>query len=249
MKQDPIAGRNRTGIGTNPRQAAQMVEATLEFPPSSTGSVHADEKVRILCARGARHTRGLGSVPSLPGTNGAADATSGELGDRQAARLLDKLGERLAFERTGTRIYEALVSKHEIDGGFFGGPTRKALVEILNDEHRHFSMLVDVVRRLGGDPTAQTPSADAVGVMSLGVVALVVDPRTTLVQGLEALLLAELADRDGWSTLVELAHEAGEHELVPCFELAERTEAGHLAQVRGWIRAARGQAPLEGAAQ
>lgn len=240
MNQDPTQGDNRTGIATNKRQADQMLEGTLEFPPSSTGSLHPDERVRIDYALDVADRRGLGSVPSPANLKGAAKAVLEKLKGNRPTLLLDKLGERLAFERTGTRLYEAMVSKHEADGGYLGGPTREELVGILNDEHRHFAMLVDVVRDLGGDPTALTPSADAIAVVSMGVIQIVVDPRTTLLQGLEAMLVAELADRDGWMVLVDLAREADKDELVACFEQAERTEAEHLAKVRGWIRAAQG---------
>jgi rubrerythrin len=240
MNQDPTQGGNRTGIATNKKQAEEMLEGTLEFPPSSTGSLHPDESVRIDYALEVTDGRGLGSVPPPANLEGAAKMVLEKLEGNRATLLLDKLGERLAFERTGTRLYEAMVSKHEADGGFLGGPTRQELVGILNDEHRHFRRLVDVVRDLGGDPTALTPSADAIAVVSTGVIQIVVDPRTTLLQGLEAMLVAELADRDGWMVLVDLAREAGKDELVAWFEQAERTEAEHLAKVRGWIRAARG---------
>jgi rubrerythrin len=249
MNQDPKQGDNRTGIATNPDGAEEMVEATVEFPPTSTGTRHGPGKVRIEYARDSDETRGLGSVPPPTGLKGAAKAALEKLKGNQPTLLFDKLGERLAFERTGTRLYEALVSKHEADGGFSGGPSRQELVDILNDEHRHFSMLVEVIQDLDGDPTAMTPSADVVGNLSKGVVQIITDARTTLLQGLEAILVAELADRDGWMVLVDLARDAGKDELVARFELAEHTEADHLAKVRGWIRAGQGRVALAGAAQ
>jgi rubrerythrin len=248
MNQNPTQGDNRTGIATNPKRADEMVEGTLEFPPSSYGSPHPDEGVRIDYALDVADSRGLGSVPPPVSLRGAAKAMLQKLKGSHPTLMLDKLGERLAFERTGTRLYEAMVSKHEADGGFAGGPARDELVEILNEEHRHFAMLGDVVRDLGGDPTAQTPSADAMAVVSMGVIQIVADPRTTLLQGLEAMLVAELADRDGWMVLVELAREAGKDELVARFEQAERIEAEHVTKVRSWIRAGQGlSAPSQAA--
>lgn len=249
MTQSPTQGANRTGIATNPQQAQEMVAGTQEFPPSSTGALHPDEQERIVSARDSTETRGLGSVPPPASLRGAAKAAFAKLKGQQPTLLLDKLAERLAFERTGTRLYEALVSKHEADGGFTGGPSRQELEDILNEEHRHFAMLIDVVRGVGGDPTAQTPSADVISVVSMGVVQVIVDPRTTLLQGLEAILVAELADRDGWTMLVELARAAGKDDLAARFEAAERTEAQHLAKVRSWIRAAQGRTVLSGAAE
>lgn len=249
MNQNPTTGDNRTGIATNPKQAEEMVEGTLEFPPSSTGTQHPDEDVRIAYALDVADTRGLGSVPPPTSPWGAAKLVLEKLAGNQPTLLLDKLGERLAFERTGTRLYEALVSKHEADGGFLGGPTRRELVDILNEEHRHFTFVAEVVRDLGGDPTAMTPSADAVAVVSMGVVQIIVDPRTTLLQGLEAMLVAELADRDGWMVLVDLARAAGKDELRQRFEAAERIEAEHVAKVRAWIRAGQGRSAPSCAAE
>jgi hypothetical protein len=40
----------------------------------------------------------------------------------------------------------------------------------------------------------------------------IVDPRTTLLQSLEAVLIAELFDNACWETLVELAQQAGEND-------------------------------------
>jgi hypothetical protein len=57
----------------------------------------------------------------------AAKAMKGE----KPTLLLDKLGERLAFERSGTRLYEALVSKHDAFGSFSGGPSREDLEHVL----------------------------------------------------------------------------------------------------------------------
>lgn len=246
MRQIPTIGPNRTGVATSKKMAEEMVEGTLQFPPSSTGTKLADDAVRIEYARKA-DDRGLGSVPPPTGLRAAAKAVFQKLKGNRPTLMLDKLGERLAFERTGVRLYEAMVSKHEAFGGFTGGPTREELVEILNDEHRHFSMLVEVVEGFGGDPTAVTPAADVAGTVAMGVIKVVTDPRTTLLQGLEAMLVAELADRDGWGVLVELSRELGGDEVVAQFVRAEQTEAQHLTRVRTWIRAAYGRASARAA--
>src|SRR5687768_8297078 len=123
---------------------------------------------------------------------------------------MDKLGERLAFERTGTRLYEALVSKHEAFGSFPGGPSRDDLEHIRHEEFQHFTLLQSVITQYGGDPTAVTPSADLHATAAHGIQMVLVDPRTTLLQSLEAMLLAELADNACWETLIALAQRAGE---------------------------------------
>jgi hypothetical protein len=50
-------------------------------------------------------------------------------GSEEMVLLVDKLGERLAFERSGTRLYETLLSKFDSYGPFEGGPERAELEE------------------------------------------------------------------------------------------------------------------------
>jgi hypothetical protein len=69
-----------------------------------------------------------------------------------------------------------------------------------------------------------------------------VDPRTTLLQSLEAILVAELADNACWEALVELAQGAGEDALVRQFEQARTTEQKHLEKVQTWLAAGQGRA-------
>ena len=154
---------------------------------------------------------------------------------------MDKLGERLAFERSGTRLYEALLAKHHIYGSFSGGPTPGDLEHVLKEEYRHFLMLQSIIEQMGGDPTAVTPAADIQGTMPQGIRMVIVDPRTTLLQSLEAILVAELADSTCWETLVELAQRAGEDDLVGSFKQAHLTELEHLQKVRTWVAAGQGR--------
>ena len=102
-------------------------------------------------------------------------------------------------------------------------------------------MLKQVVERLGADPTEMTPSADLHATMSKGLLEVVVDPRTSLAQCLEAALLAELADNDCWEALKELALQAGEEDLVEVFSAALVDENTHLSRVRDWVAAAQGR--------
>ena len=73
--------------------------------------------------------------------------------------------------------------------------------------------LANVKYTMGADPTAETPSADVIGVASQGLLQVITDPRTTLSQSLEAMLTAELTDNDGWETLAALADDLGQTEL------------------------------------
>jgi tRNA isopentenyl-2-thiomethyl-A-37 hydroxylase MiaE len=108
----------------------------------------------------------------------------------------------------------------------------------MNDELSHFVLVREAIEKLGADPTALTPSANLVSVASKGVPEVLVDPRTNLVQCLEALMMAELTDNAGWELLVELAQSLGQHELAEQFEQALMAEAEHLQLVRNWLSAA-----------
>jgi hypothetical protein len=77
--------------------------------------------------------------------------------------------------------------------------------------------------------------------MSQGIRMVIVDPRTTLLQSLEAILVAELADSTCWETLVELMQQAGESDLVEPFQQAHMKEQEHLQKVRTWVAAGQGR--------
>src|SRR5688500_10516581 len=107
MENQVEIGLNRTGIATSPRLAEEMVEGTREFPPTTDGD---ERTIGVLRGDYARESEGLGSIPPPTNLRGMAmTALRGVLGQRPTV-MLDKLGERLAFERTGVRLYEALIS-------------------------------------------------------------------------------------------------------------------------------------------
>jgi len=153
----------------------------------------------------------------------------------KATVFLDKLGERLAFERMGTRLYEALINKVEAHPADNAGISVLELRRIHNQELAHFKMLRRTIEALGGDPTVQTPSADIQSVASLGLVQVITDPRTTPEQCLNAILIAELADHDGWQILIDLAQGMGQDQAATEFRSALAEETEHLTKVRGWL--------------
>jgi rubrerythrin len=231
-------GMNRTGIGTSPRLSKDMVEGTSEFMPLVAADEHA---LAVARATYAREAEPIGSVPPPLTGKGVVTTAGTALKGESPTQFIDKLGERLAFERTGARLYQALLSKFDALGGFEGGPERDELAQILAQEYQHFQMLDQTLTRLGADPTVMTPSADLHATLSKGILEVMVDPRTTVAQCLEAALLAELADNDCWLALAELARNAGEEELAKAFAVALQEENEHLVKVRGWIAAAQGR--------
>lgn len=222
---------NRTGIGASPMDAKKMVEG-------ATGETGGDGKQVTAVRRFyIEDAEPIGTVPPPSTAKGVVQTVKEALTGTKATVLIDKIAERLAFERTGVRLYEALMTKHEILGGFTGGPSGADLKHIRDEEFEHFKMLDGCLRSLGADPTAMTPSADLTAVESMGIGQAIGDPRTTLAQGLHAILIAEVADKASWELLIDLANELNQTELVERFRKADAQEAEHVRMVRGWVAA------------
>jgi rubrerythrin len=203
-------GPNRTGIATSPKQIEKML-AGMESKfatPTSEGDERAIAKMRSQYIETAEP---VGVQPQI---------------------FLDKLGERLAFERTGTRLYDAFIAKCRTQEP--AGIDDAKLVEIRNEEARHFALVAECIESLGGDPTAQTPCADVAGVASSGLMQVVTDPKTTVAQSLQALLIAELTDNAAWEDLITLAEKMGNDDMAAQFQEALQHEEEHLATVRQW---------------
>lgn len=221
---------NRTGIQTSPNLARELIEGANAAVPSSDGG---PEDLAEYRSQYIEEAFPIGSLPMLP-AGAEAEASDEEV---ETAVLLDKLSERLAFERMGTRLYEALVNKCETLGEDETEPTLEQLQTIREQELNHFLLLQRVVTDLGGDPTVQSPSADVAGVASLGILQVLSDPRTSITQCLQALLTTELTDSDGWSLLIRLADNLGYSDMVTEFEGALENEELHVENVRSWLAA------------
>jgi rubrerythrin len=232
MKSSIITGHNRTGMGTSPKSAAALITATEATTPSRPGNVGGLSKVRVDYARSAEPA---GTMPPPTTMKGLAKTALKTLEGQRAVVFLDKLGERLAFERAGARLYEALLSKYDAYGSWEGGPTRAELVRIRDQEREHFLILKNVLESMGADPTAVTPSANVHAVATKGMPAVLSDPRTDLAQCLEVILAAELVDNDCWENLVDLAAALGLESVAAQGETALQQEREHLENVRRWV--------------
>lgn len=241
-------GPNRTGIAASPRLGKQAVASAKEGVPAEsfdTGSHH-----RSVVAV-ARDSEPLGTLPPPATPRGIARTLLEKAKGNQPSVFLDALGERIAFERTGVRLYEALLCRFDAAHPHAGSPSRADLERIRDDELSHFQLCCRAMEKLGGDPTAITPSADVVAVAATGIAAVLNDPRCTLTEGLKAVLMAELTDNDSWAMLARLADGLGQDELAEEFRVALATEREHLASVRTWLEATvegqLGMAPTAGA--
>ncbi len=236
MKEQTPMGMNRTGVQMSPFDTSAMQSGIpASMTPVTPGDDSALAEMRSLYIADADT---IGSVP-VPGTvKGALTTGVSMLTGDQPQLLLDKLGERLAFERTGTRLYDALITKFEAMQDASTSMTLADLHKIRQDEARHFSIIADAIETLGGDPTSQTPCADLVGVESMGLMQVVTDPRTTVAQSLHAILVAEMADNAGWELLIALAENQNQNALITDFSVALDEERVHLQQVRNWLEEA-----------
>ncbi|HVL58024.1 MAG TPA: ferritin-like domain-containing protein [Burkholderiaceae bacterium] len=230
-KQSNKMGSNRTGIQMSPVDSKALLEAAQDRSPDVAGDGSAISEMRRRYAESAEP---LGSVPP-PGTvRGAAKTGAAKISGSDPELLLDKLGERLAFERSSARVYDAMLVKFQAEPAM-DGLSLQDLQQIRDDEIRHLMMLNEVIESLGADATAQTPSADTVGVLGMGIVQVVSDPRTTLQQALAALLTAELTDNAGWELLMKLARQSGYDEIADRFQVALEEEQRHLHKIRSAI--------------
>jgi rubrerythrin len=250
-------GMNRTGAAVSPIGTKAMTEAANELSPPQpidTGAMEAERLIYI------NEADALGSIPPPASVKGVLKTGVAALKGGHPTILMDKLGERIAFERGGTRLYDALITKYQ-GAEAAGGESLPAAAEVVviggtddmrfeidaqespgatlerirAEELSHFRMLCDAMVQLGGDPTAQTPCADSVATASMGLIQVLTDPRTTLAQCLNAILTAELTDNAGWELLITLTEDAGEAELAGRFLGALAQEEEHLAIVRGWL--------------
>ena len=244
--QPTTTGGNRTGAATAEDGVRAMLEANERWAPIEpidTTLADADRGVYVI------ESDAVGSIPPPATIHGMLKTGFDKLLGERPEVLMDKIGERIAFERSGTRLYDALIVKYEtlVEGGQMpdlpvpldaGDADVPATLErIRAQEHEHFLMLSEVMTSLGGDPTAQTPCANVTGVASMGIMQVVTDPRTTFAQSLNAVLIAELADNAGWELLISLAEQAGETDIAQKFQRAMAEEEEHLVTVKAWLTA------------
>lgn len=241
MEKAEQMGKNRTGIDMSPMQSKEMLSGAEEFTTVEEDRQTIDPNLAYpsMVAIDTQYiieSEPVGSVP-MPGTlKGALKSGMKKATGHNPEVFLNKLGERLAYERSGVRLYEAVLTKCEAaDDMHPAGPvTAEELRHIRDEEAQHFVMLKEAMRTLGADPTAQTPDADVIGVANMGIAHALNDPRTTMSQCLDVLLTVELGDNAGWQLLIALAEELGMDELVEKFQVALTQEEEHVRRIRSW---------------
>lgn len=251
-------GMNRTVTKMAPRRTKDTNQSANEYTPQTPVDTSSLEAARLAFLQ---ESETLGSIPPPASLKGMAKTGLDKLKGGTPGILMDKLGERLAFERGGTRLYDALITKYravqqaekkDVLPPIFELAQKipasadvlttadhdtplEILARIRNDELHHVHILSAFIEKMGGDPAAVTPCADVIGTAAMGLVQVVTEPRTTLAQAFTAILSAELTDNAGWELLIELAQRAGESAAVQQFGEALAREQEHAAIIKAWL--------------
>jgi bacterioferritin (cytochrome b1) len=231
MENRTEVGMNRTGLLVSPGETEEMLEVTKLTQPTSDGDEAGMDKVR---AQYIAQAQPVGTVPPPLTVKGTVKSAAKMLKGQRPQVFLDKLGERLAFERSGTRLYAALIAKCQAPQEGPQVVSLETLLHFQQEELSHFLLMKECMEEMGADPTAQTPCADVAGVESIGLLQVITDPRTTVSQSLHAILVAELADNAAWEDLIVMAREMGLEEMATRFEEASSHEQEHLQTIRQW---------------
>lgn len=224
-------GMNKTGIGLSPIDSKAMIEAAQATRALPDG--HQLEQWRVQFAQ-ETEPMVIGTVPPPSSVRGAIKTAAQMISGKRPSVFVDHLGARLAFERTGTRLYDVVLARVSSTG--LDGMLRSSLERFREQELLHFQIIKRAMEGLGVDVTAQTPAADVAGVQSSGLLQVISDPRTSILQCLDALLTAELRDHESWTMLVGLAESLGHSSMESDFKRALAEEEVHLGTVRDWIK-------------
>jgi len=111
-------GTNFTGVQMSPKDTKRLLEAVNEIHPDVPG-----DETGMLMERAERSAEAgrIGSVPVPGSAKGMLKTGFDMMKGKSPEVFLDKLGERLAYERNGVRLYEAMIAKakalHTPDAG------------------------------------------------------------------------------------------------------------------------------------
>ncbi len=154
-----------------------------------------------------------------------------KLADYNKEKLIDLLNERLAFERSGVKLYDRILEKLKEESDSNVLRMLDDMQEHRDQEKEHEEWLEEQIRTLGGSAHAVTEHSDLVTRESKGIEEVVMSD-AELPHLIHALLAAELVDNAGWDLLVQLANEAGDREAKREFKKRLHHEEEHLLLTR-----------------
>jgi len=222
-------GKNQTGIDTAGDRSKVMIETAERISPPNGDPRVLEFRQQVLSSADR-----IGSVPPPASFKGMAMSLKDKLTGKKPEVFMDKLGERLAFERSGVRLYELMIEKVQVAPSSIVSVDK--LREIRDEEYAHFHLVAETLESMGGDSTAITPAANVIAVASEGIVKVVSDPRTTVPQCITAIETIELIDNAGWDVLIQIADGLGLDDTASQFRNAFAREQEHLQTVRQWCQ-------------
>lgn len=107
MENDIRTGTNRTGMKASPVDARKLLEVR------ELQTTVPDPEIDAVALRASYllEAEPVGSMPPPPTLRGMAGTAMKALTGKKMHVLLDKIAERAAFERTGTRLYDMMLQK------------------------------------------------------------------------------------------------------------------------------------------
>ncbi|WP_058534024.1 ferritin-like domain-containing protein [Legionella saoudiensis] len=215
MERIDADAKNCTGVQLSPSNKRKMLSAVQSHPADIEGDQF------DLAAERIKMTQNSELIGTL---------TLSSQKETDSMRVfIDKLGERLAYERTGVRLYEAALAKVKAHKR---NDLSKKLMHIKEQEAKHMILVMNTLKNINEDPTEMTPCADLSGVLGQGFVQVLTDPRTTITQMLNALLSVELTDNAAWELLIKLALKNEKEKIAKDFQIALEEEEEHLSMIK-----------------
>jgi bacterioferritin (cytochrome b1) len=154
-----------------------------------------------------------------------------KLAQKNKEKVIDVLAERLQFERSGVKLYDAIIAKMKQSQEPAIAKMLDQMQEHRDQEKEHEEWLEECIRKLGGDDEQLTDKARLVAQESKGIEEVIMkDPEISHL--FHALLAAELVDNAGWDLLVQLADEAEDTKAKREFMKRLHHEEEHLILMR-----------------
>src|SRR6185436_16760970 len=111
--QGAFASGNRTGMARSPADGKDLASGAAAGVPQASLDARALAAARAAEARGADRA---GTLPPRRAPQGLEPEQAARVQGVPGSLLIDLLGERLAAERTGARLHEALLAKVDSAG-------------------------------------------------------------------------------------------------------------------------------------
>jgi bacterioferritin (cytochrome b1) len=154
-----------------------------------------------------------------------------QLSEKNKDKVIDLLTERLTFERSAVRLYDAIVNDMQRSQNPEVARMLSPMKQHRDQEKEHVTWLEAQIRGIGGDSQGKTEMSDLITAESAGIEKVITGDHD-LVHQMHALLTAELVDNSGWELLLELADDADDPEARKEFRKRLHEEEEHLIFMR-----------------